>query len=358
MSPSITHEAVLDALRHVMDPDLQRDIVALGFVKDLSIQGGVVSFRIELTTPACPVKADMEREARARVQALAGVQEVRVAMDAKVPASPASSGAAILPGVRHTVAVASGKGGVGKSTVAVNVAVALAETGARVGLLDADIYGPSIPIMLGLRQSQPEVRAGKLVPLERFGVRMMSIGFIAGEETPVIWRGPMVSKLVQQFLADVEWGELDYLIVDLPPGTGDAQLTLSQAAPLAGAIIVTTPQAVALEDVKRGVRMFEKVNVPVIGIVENMATFICPHCGTRHDIFSHGGGAEAAQEFEVPFLGEIPIDPSVRVGGDSGIPVVVGHPTSPVAEAFRQVAGRAARELSILAFPTPTGTGS
>jgi ATP-binding protein involved in chromosome partitioning len=358
MSQPITREAVLDALRHVTDPDLHRDIVSLDFVKDVSIEGGTVAFRIELTTPACPVKAEIEKEARARVAALPGVVTVRVAMDARVPVSPASTGADVLPGVRHVVAVASGKGGVGKSTVAVNVAVALAQSGARVGLLDADIYGPSIPIMLGLRQSRPEVRGGKLAPLERFGVRMMSIGFIAGEETPVIWRGPMVSKLVQQFLADVDWGELDYLIVDLPPGTGDAQLTLSQAAPLAGAVIVTTPQPVALEDVKRGVRMFEKVNVPVLGIVENMALFVCPNCGSRHEIFAHGGGAEAAREFEVPFLGEIPIDPAIREGGDAGIPILVGHPESATATAIRHIASEVARELSILAFPAPTGSQS
>jgi ATP-binding protein involved in chromosome partitioning len=351
MSEPVTREAVLDALRQVTDPDLHRDIVSLNFVKDLSIEGTTVSFRIVLTTPACPVKEQIQRDARARVASLPGVETVRVAMDAQVPASPASLGADNLPGVRHTVAVASGKGGVGKSTVAVNVAVALAQSGARVGLLDADIYGPSIPIMLGLRQSRPEVRAGKLVPLERFGVRMMSIGFIAGEETPVIWRGPMVSKLVQQFLADVDWGELDYLIVDLPPGTGDAQLTLSQAAPLAGAIIVTTPQPVALEDVTRGIRMFEKVNVPVLGIVENMALFVCPTCHTQHEIFAHGGGAQAARTFEVPFLGEIPIDPAIRAGGDAGIPVVIGQPQSPTALAFRQIASQVARELSILAFP-------
>ena len=355
MSQPVTLEAVLDALRQVKDPDLHRDIVSLDFVKDVSIEGSTVAFRIELTTPACPVKAEIEREARACVGAIPGVETVRVAMDARVPVSPASAGANVLPGVRHAVAVASGKGGVGKSTVAVNVAVALAQSGATVGLLDADIYGPSIPIMLGLRQSRPEVRGGKLVPLERFGVRMMSIGFIAGEDTPVIWRGPMVSKLVQQFLADVDWGELDYLIVDLPPGTGDAQLTLSQAAPLAGAIIVTTPQPVALEDVKRGVRMFEKVNVPVLGIVENMALFICPNCGARHDIFAHGGGAAAARDFEVPFLGEIPIDPAIREGGDAGIPVLVGHPESASANAIRHIAMEVARELSILAFPAPTG---
>jgi ATP-binding protein involved in chromosome partitioning len=347
--------AVLDALRAVQDPDLHRDIVDLGFVKDLEVEGGRVSFRIELTTPACPVKDRLEAEAREAVSALPGVETVAVTMSASVPSAPASFGASLLPGVRHAVAVASGKGGVGKSTVAVNLAAALAQSGAKVGLLDADVYGPSIPIMTGLRTSRPDVRGGKLLPLDRFGVSLMSIGFIAGEETPVIWRGPMVGKLIQQFLADVEWGELDYLIVDLPPGTGDAQLTLTQAAPLAGAVIVTTPQEVALEDVRRGVRMFEKVNVPVLGIIENMAYFVCPDCGNRHEIFAHGGGTEAARVFEVPFLGEIPISISLREGADRGIPRVVEDPESPEAVVFRTVAGELARQLSILAFPSPSG---
>jgi ATP-binding protein involved in chromosome partitioning len=347
----VTADQVLDALRGVMDPDLRRDIVSLGFVQGLEIEGGRVSFAIELTTPACPVRDALQDEARSRVAALPGVADVRVTMSAKVPQAPAGRANAILPGVRHAVAVASGKGGVGKSTVAVNLAAALAASGSRVGLLDADIYGPSIPIMLGLRTAHPEVAEGKLVPIERFGVRLMSVGFIAGEETPVIWRGPLVGKLVRQFLEDVAWGELDYLIVDLPPGTGDAQLTLTQAAPLAGAVIVTTPQPVALEDVKRSVRMFEKVNVPVLGIVENMAYFVCSACGTRHELFAHGGGAEAAKTFEVPFLGEIPIEPRIREGGDRGVPVVVAHPDGAEARAFVQVAGEVARGLSILAFP-------
>jgi ATP-binding protein involved in chromosome partitioning len=356
--PPVSAESVLAALRHVVDPDLHRDVVSLGFVQDLKIDGGRVCFRLELTTPACPVKDEMQREAKARVAEIPGVTRVEVAMSAKTPASPASQGAGVLAGVRHAVAVASGKGGVGKSTVAVNLAAGLAAQGATVGLMDADIYGPSIPIMLGLRTSRPEVRDGKILPLERFGVRMMSVGFLAGEDTPVIWRGPLVGKLVKQFLADVEWGELDYLIIDLPPGTGDAQLTLTQAAPLAGAVIVTTPQPVALEDVKRGVRMFEKVNVPILGIVENMAYFVCPTCSTRHELFCHGGGAEAARFFQVPFLGEIPLEPIIREGGDLGVPVVVGHRDSAVAQAFLRVTGEMARELSKLALAAPAGAES
>ncbi len=342
---------ILAVLQTIIDPDLHRDIVSLGFVKDVRIEDGKVGVTIELTTPACPVKGEMERAARERIAALPGVTAVEVNMTSKVVQSPAALAGELLPGVRHMVAVASGKGGVGKSTVAVNLAVALAETGASVGLLDADIYGPSVPIMMGLRTARPAVRDGKLQPLERFGLKMMSVGFIAGEDTPVIWRGPLVGKLVTQFLSDVDWGELDYLVVDLPPGTGDAQLTLTQVAPLAGAVIVTTPQDVALEDVRRGIRMFETVNVPVLGIIENMAYFICSNCGTRHEIFHHGGGAAAAATFEVPFLGEIPIDPAIREGGDRGVPLVVGHPDSPQTAAFRHVAGELARQLSILAFP-------
>jgi ATP-binding protein involved in chromosome partitioning len=348
-----TREAVLNALGRVIDPDLKKDVVALGFVKNLQLEGGRVAFNLELTTPACPVKDEMEREAREQVGKVPGVTSVEVEMTSNVPAAPINASSDILPGVRHVVAVASGKGGVGKSTVAVNLAASLAAKGAAVGVLDADIYGPSIPIMLGLRTSRPAVRDGKLVPLERFGLHMMSVGFIAGEETPVIWRGPLVGKLIQQFLGDVDWGELDYLIVDLPPGTGDAQLTLTQAAPLAGAVIVTTPQAVALEDVNRAVRMFETVNVPVIGIVENMSYFVCSGCDARHDVFAHGGGARAAEHFEVPFLGEIPMDKAIREGGDDGVPVTVADPESSQAKAFRDVSGEVARQLSVLAFPTP-----
>ncbi len=353
---NVTPEAVLEALSAVNDPDLNRDIVSLGFVRNLRVEGSTVTFDIELTTPACPVKDRMEAEARELVGALPGVSDVKVTMTSRVRPSPAARADQVLPGVRHTIAVASGKGGVGKSTVAVNLAAALARTGAKVGLLDADVYGPSIPIMLGLKTARPSVKDQKLVPIERYGIHMMSVGFIAGEETPVIWRGPLVGKLVQQFLTDVDWGELDYLVVDLPPGTGDAQLTLTQAAPLAGAVIVTTPQDVALEDVQRGVRMFEKVNVPVLGIIENMAYFACPDCGSRHEIFSHGGGARAAQRFEVPFLGEIPIEPSIRRGGDEGVPVVVGEPDSAQAAAFQAVAGELARQLSIQAFPEEGGS--
>ena len=346
---AITETQILETLKTMIDPDLGRDIVSLGFVQDIKIDGNKVSFTIELTTPACPVKEQFEQEARQKVEALPGVEAVEVMMTSKVPQAPVSSSNESLSGVKHVVAVASGKGGVGKSTVSVNLAAALASQGATVGLLDADIYGPSIPIMMGLKAARPDVQHGKLKPLKRYGIDMMSLGFIAGEETPVIWRGPMVTKLVQQFLNDVAWGDLDYLVVDLPPGTGDAQLTLAQAAPLAGAVIVTTPQAVALEDVMRGIRMFEKVNVPVVGIIENMSGFVCGSCGAEHPIFDQGGGEQAAEKYEVPLLGKIPLDTSVRAAGDKGTPLVLLEPDSPVTSSFRETAGQIAAGLSVLA---------
>ena len=346
---AVTEDKILEALRQLEDPDLHRDVVSLGFVKGIQIDGGKVSFNLELTTPACPVKDQLQAEAQRLVSELPGVEEVTVTLTAQVPKAKTPT-QDILPGVRHTIAVASGKGGVGKSTVAVNLAAALARTGARVGLMDADVYGPSIPIMLGLTTARPEVQDGKLLPLERYGIHLMSLGFIAGEDAPVIWRGPMVTKLLQQFLGDVAWGELDYLIVDLPPGTGDAQLTLAQAAPLAGAVIVTTPQPVALEDVKRGIGMFEKVDVPVLGVIENMSFFVCDGCNKRHEIFAHGGGEEAAKKYKVPFLGGVPLDPPARDAGDKGRPVVLSHPEAPSARALAEVAGEVARGLSTQAL--------
>jgi ATP-binding protein involved in chromosome partitioning len=340
---------ILDALRAVRDPDLHRDIVDLGFVKDLRLDGGRVAFTIELTTPACPVREQMEAQARQIVAALPGVRDVQVRMTAQVRAGSGSSVPEIA-GVRNLVAVASGKGGVGKSTVAVNLALALQQDGARVGLLDADIYGPSIPIMMGTQASPPGMQGNQILPVEKHGLRLMSVGFLAGPEAPIVWRGPMVHKMVSQFLGAVAWGELDYLVVDLPPGTGDAQLTLTQAAPLSGAVIVTTPQDVALEDVYRGVRMFEQVKVPILGIVENMSFFACSNCGHREEIFAHGGGRRAAEKYAVPFLGEIPILPAIRAAGDRGVPIVAADPKSPAAEAFRAVARNCAAQLSTIAF--------
>jgi ATP-binding protein involved in chromosome partitioning len=264
----------------------------------------------------------------------------------------------LLPGVRNTIAVASGKGGVGKSTVAVNLALALYETGAKVGLLDVDVYGPSIPLMLGVSGKPRVTPERKIVPKEAWGLRVMSIGFLAGEDAPVIWRGPMVHGIVRQFLADVEWGELDYLVLDLPPGTGDAALTLTQTAPLSGALIVTTPQEVSLIDARKGLRMFQRVNVPVLGIVENMSFFTCAKCGEKHHLFGSGGGERAARELGVDLLAQIPLQPDVVEAGDGGRPTVVARPQSPVAVAFRELAGVVARRLSLLQAEAPPVLGT
>jgi ATP-binding protein involved in chromosome partitioning len=349
---SVSESAVLDALKSVMDPDLHRSVVELGFVKNLKVDGGRVAFDLELTTPACPVKDQLQEEARTKVAKLPGVTAVDVKMTANVTGR-AFSGKAALPGVKNVIAVASGKGGVGKSTTAVNLALALAERGARVGILDADVYGPSIPTMLGVSKRPKMNEAKKILPIEAHGLASMSMGYLSDENTPVIWRGPMVSGLIQQFLTVVEWGELDYLVIDLPPGTGDIQLTLCQQAPLAGAVIVTTPQDVSLLDARKGLKMFEQVNVPVLGVVENMSFFVCGHCGTRTEIFRHGGGANEAQRLGVPFLGEVPIDPEVVVGGDEGQPILLRSPKSPVSDAYRKVAGAMAAQLSIANAAAP-----
>ncbi|MFN7951980.1 MAG: iron-sulfur cluster carrier protein ApbC [bacterium] len=348
---AVTERAVLDALRRVQDPDLHRDIVELGFVKNLTIAGGKVRFAIELTTPACPVKDRLRDEAEAAVRTVAGVTEVDVTMTANTRGRSLQH-QRMLPGVKNPIAVASGKGGVGKSTTAVNLALALQQTGASVGLLDADIYGPSVPIMLGIDE-RPGMVGQRLMPIERYGLRVMSMGFLITESTPVVWRGPMVHNILQQFLTQVEWGELDYLVIDLPPGTGDAQLTLTQTAPLAGAVIVTTPQDVALADAVKGLTMFTKVNVPVLGIVENMSYFLCPHCNERSEIFGYGGGRRKAMELGVPFLGEIPIVGAIREGGDNGRPVVMAEPSSPVAKVYGEVAGALAARLSIMNVDGP-----
>jgi ATP-binding protein involved in chromosome partitioning len=344
---AVDEAAVLNALRTVQDPDLHRDIVALGFVKDLRIDGGKVAFKVELTTPACPVKDQLKAECLRKVAALPGVEAVEVEMTAQVRAAAAPAGP-VLQGVKNVIAVASGKGGVGKSTTAINLALALGRSGAAVGLLDADVYGPSMAMMFGIH-GQPEITAEKkLVPMDGHGVKVMSMGFLSDPNKPVIWRGPMVHGLLQQFLRDVLWGELDYLVVDLPPGTGDAQLSISQAASISGAVIVTTPQDISLLDARKGLLMFRQMRVPVLGIVENMSYFLCPHCGERTEIFSHGGGQRASQELGVPFLGEIPIDPKVVPGGDKGIPIVVEDPESPAGKAYIAFAGRVAAQLATL----------
>lgn len=347
---TITNEQILDALRQIKDPDLHKDIVTLGFVRDLSIEGGAVSFRIVLTTPACPVKAEMESAARELVLGIPGVISVSIKMDAEVPKGRGLGEKVVIEGVRNIVAVSSGKGGVGKSTVAVNLAVSLALDGARVGLMDADVYGPNVPMMLGASDARPEVDVNRLVPIEAYGVKLMSMALLQPGDKPMIVRGPILHGLVKQFLSDVKWGELDYLIVDMPPGTGDVQLSLAQLVPVQGAVLVTTPQDVAIADVRRALRMFETVAIPVLGVVENMSYFIAPDTGTRYNIFGEGGGARLAEMYHVPFLGTIPLGIEVREGGDKGVPVVVSNPDSPQAKAFRKVAEEVARQVSIEAM--------
>ncbi len=346
----ISEASVLDALRQINDPDLHKDIVTLGFIRDLKIDGGIVSFRIVLTTPACPVKAEMESAAKDLVGALPGVLAVHVTMDAEVPKGRGIGDKVSVPGVRNIIAVSSGKGGVGKSTVAVNLAVSLAQDGARVGLMDMDVYGPNVPIMLGVSDAKPELDGNKLIPIEAHGVRLMSMAVLQPGDKPMIVRGPILHGLVKQFLSDVKWGELDYLIVDMPPGTGDVQLSLAQLVPVQGAVLVTTPQDVAVADVRRALRMFETVAIPVLGVVENMSYFIAPDTGNRYDIFGEGGGKKLAAAYGVPFLGAVPLGIEVREGGDNGVPVVVSQPNSPQARAFRHVAEEVARQVSIEAM--------
>ncbi|HEV8430955.1 MAG TPA: Mrp/NBP35 family ATP-binding protein [Pyrinomonadaceae bacterium] len=346
----LNEQLILDSLRQIQDPDLHKDIVTLGFVKDLKIDGGNVSFRIVLTTPACPVKAEMESAAKEIVSSLPGVTSVSVTMDAEVPKGRGLGEKLVIEGVRNIIAVSSGKGGVGKSTVAVNLAVSLALDGARVGVMDADVYGPNVPIMLGASEARPEVDVNKLIPIEAFGVKFMSMALLQPGDKPMIVRGPILHGLVKQFLSDVKWGELDYLIVDMPPGTGDVQLSLAQLVPVQGAVLVTTPQDVAVADVRRALRMFETVAIPVLGIVENMSYFIAPDTGNRYNIFGEGGGQTLAARYSVPFLGAIPLGIEVREGGDKGVPVVVGQPDSPQAQAFRKVSEEVARQVSIEAM--------
>jgi ATP-binding protein involved in chromosome partitioning len=343
----ITAERVLEALSTVNDPDLHRDLVTLGMIENVSIEGGRVSFTIVLTTSACPLKAQIETEARAAVTTRTGAREVVIEMTSRVrkPRDPGADRKA-LPGVGHVLAIGSGKGGVGKSTVSANLAVALAQTGAKVGLLDGDIYGPNLPRMLGVRR-QPSQRDGKILPVEAWGIQFMSMGLLVDQGEAVVWRGPMLHGAVKSFLHDVDWGDLDYLLVDLPPGTGDVQLSLIQQTVIAGAVVVTTPSSVAIEDAVKAVNMFAKLQVPVLGVIENMSWFECPNCHTRHDIFSSESPEDRALAMGLPFLGAIPIHPDVRSGGDTGRPIVAGQPESIYARAFRDIAGHLAQRVSI-----------
>jgi ATP-binding protein involved in chromosome partitioning len=334
----ITKDAVLAALGTVMDPDLHKDLVSLNMIRDLVIEGDVVNFSIFLTTPACPLKGKIEADARQAVEKVDGVKTINIKMDADVPNDGRLRGLVDTP-IRNAIAVGSGKGGVGKSTIAVNLAVALARSGARVGLMDADIYGPNIPTMMGIEKLPPATKE-KLVPAEAHGVKVMSMGFLVKPGQPLIWRGAMLHSAIRQFLTDVEWGELDYLIVDLPPGTGDAPLTLAQSFPLTGAVMVTLPQTVSLEDASRGLGMFQKLEVPILGIIENMVG----------DVFGQGGGEALAKAAEIPFLGSVPMNGFVRLAGDQGQPAIIAQPDTDAAVAMQKIAETVAQAVSVAAL--------
>jgi ATP-binding protein involved in chromosome partitioning len=344
---AITKEAVLNALSKVQEPDLHQDLVTLNMVHNVEIEGETVSATIMLTTPACPFRVKIEKDAKEAIMAIEGVKTAIIKMDSDVPNDGRMRGLVNMP-IRNAIAIGSGKGGVGKSTVSVNIAVSLAQSGARVGLLDADIYGPNTPTMLGVEKLPPP-NGQRLIPATAHGIKMISMGLLVKPGQPLIWRGPMLNSAIRQFLGDVEWGELDYLIIDLPPGTGDASLSLAQALPLSGAVIVTLPQLVSLEDAGRGLNMFKTLEVPILGIVENMSYLELPD-GTRMDIFGTGGGEELARVTETTFLGTVPMDQNVRIGGDTGKPIVVSYPDSPVAKALTEIAQKIAAKVSVAAL--------
>jgi ATP-binding protein involved in chromosome partitioning len=345
-------QAALAALKKVIDPELRRDLVTLGMVKDLAVEGDTVRVKVELTTPACPLKDVIGKDVKAALEG-AGFKRVELTWGAQVRSAPGVAQGQLTPGVKNIILVGSGKGGVGKSTVALNLAVALAQLGAKVGILDADIYGPSLPVLTGLT-ARPTSRDGqKLDPLHAHGVAAMSIGFLVDPEQALIWRGPMVTGALIQLLRDVTWGDLDYLFLDLPPGTGDIPLTLAQNVKAAGVVLVSTPQDVALADVIRAKLMFDKVSIPVLGLVENMSSFVCPHCHAETPIFAHGGARAAAEKMGIRFLGEVPIDLAIREGGDKGLPVVAGAPDSPQAAAFIAVAKNVAGAVSTQVLRAP-----
>jgi ATP-binding protein involved in chromosome partitioning len=351
---ALEQSAVLDALKVVRDPDLNRDIVSLGFIKNLKIDGGRVAFTIELTTPACPVKDQMRDQARAAVMQLAGVSSVDVQMSAMVrEAVGAEGGRQPIPGIKNVIAVGAGKGGVGKTTLSVNLAIALAKCGSKVGMIDGDIYGPNVPIMLGMK-TELITDGQKIVPAEKYGLQVISMGFMTKDDAPIIWRGPMLHGALQQFFRDARWKDLDYLIVDMPPGTGDVALSLSQTVPVAGSIVVTTPQQVSLADTRRAVAMYKKLNIPPLGLIENMSYFACPNCAHESDIFGRGGGERLAEELGIPFLGRLPIYQPIREGSDSGVPLIISEPDSPASKAFIAAAERAAAQVSIASYSRST----
>lgn len=350
MSQQPTEQDIIEALRHVKDPELNRDLVSLNMIRDVRIEDGAVSLKVVLTTPACPLRGAIEADVEQALKAVPGVRSVEVKMDAEVKAFAGAGGPQPVEGVRNIIAIASNKGGVGKTTVAVNLAAALAKAGARVGLLDADVTGPNVSIMMGFASGFLGETGEPLVPIERYGVKVVSLGFILPKASAVIWRGPLIDKAIRELLHQLDWGELDYLLVDLPPGTSDASLGVAQAVPLAGVIIVTTPQEVSVEDASKAVTMFSRVDVPVLGIVENMSYFVCPHCGERTEVFGHGGGAVAAAELGLEFLGEIPLDLQTRIGGDDGVPIVESAPDSAPAQVFRALAEKVAARCSVAQY--------
>ena len=358
--PDDLESQVWDTLKAVRYPGMSRDIVSFGFVRGVAVEGGAVTVDLQMSTHHPDAAEKVRDQVERAVAALPAVERVEARLDVVRPQRPESAAQRavsqspqLIPEVRHVIAVASGKGGVGKSTVAVNLAVALAELGHSTGLLDADIYGPSVPMMFGISE-RPRIEGNRILPFEKYGVKLMSLGFVVDADTPVIWRGPMVMKGIEQMLADVEWGALDFLIVDLPPGTGDAQLTITQKVPLSAAVIVTTPQDVALIDARKGLAMFRKVNVAVAGIVENMSGFVCPHCGEETDVFKRGGGERTAELLGTAFLGRVPLDPAIVEGGDAGVPIVVAQPEGPHAEAFRRIAEAVAAEVAGVERPKLT----
>ena len=363
----VTQDAVLDALRAVKDPDVQQDIVSLGLIRDLAIAESQVSFTLAFTTQSPASRATMHSMASRAVGRVPGVSKVQVKMGSGQPARPAqaaphahghaqgqgpSKAEELIPEVRQTIAVSSGKGGVGKSTVTVNLATALRQTGAAVGIIDSDVYGPDIPLMLGSR-GRPGMFENRIIPVEAHGMKMMSIGLLVNDREPLVWRGPMIHSFIQQMLKDVSWGALDYLVFDMPPGTGDAQLSLSQVIPLSGVVMVTTPQEVALLDVRKAIAMFQKLNVPILGIVENMSYFVAPDTGKRYSIFGEGGGQRLANEYNVPLLAQVPLDPATRLAGDEGTPITVRAPDAPQARTFRDLATAVQRRLDELAAQRP-----
>ncbi|HXQ26896.1 MAG TPA: Mrp/NBP35 family ATP-binding protein [Candidatus Acidoferrales bacterium] len=348
MASGPTEAAVMDALRGVMDPELHKDLVTLGMAKNIQVSGGNVSLLVTLTTPACPLRETIEKDVRAALAKVPGVSAVDLKFDWSVPEGRKISDKAPIPGVKNLIAVASGKGGVGKTTVAVNLAIALKNMGATVGLLDADVYGPNVPVMLGTTEQPKMLDEKTIIPIQAYGVKMISMGLLNPGDKPLVWRGPMLHSVMQQFLRNVRWGQLDYLVVDLPPGTGDVQLSLIQTVAVSGAVLVTTPSVVALADVRKAVEMFRQVNVEILGVVENMSYFACPHCGGKIDLFGHGEGVRLAKMFELPFLGEIEIDPQIRIGGDTGKPVASLGEDGPGGKSTYAMARNVAARLSVV----------